>query len=83
VQALAVAIADQVEKDQTKPVPLIELKSDHYAHKQYGKVYTPIFDITKWVSMDTDTVAEPEDAELEVAAEPEAAEGARRRRRVA
>src|SRR5512137_985861 len=29
VQALAVAIADQVEKDQTKPVPLIELKSEH------------------------------------------------------
>jgi hypothetical protein len=83
VQALAVAIADQVEKDQTKPVPLIDLKVEAYTHKKYGKVLTPIFDITDWVSMDTDTVEETEDAELEVAAEPEAAEGARRRRRVA
>jgi hypothetical protein len=83
VQALAVAIADQVDKDQTKPVPLLSLTSEHYQHKTYGRIYTPIFQITDWVSMDTDTVAEPEDAELEVAAEPEAAEGARRRRRVA
>ena len=82
VQALAVAIADQVEKDQTKPVPLIELKSEHYQHKTYGRIYTPIFDITDWVSMDTASVEEAEDAELEVAAEPEAADGARRRRRV-
>jgi uncharacterized Ntn-hydrolase superfamily protein len=82
VQALAVAVADQVEKDQTKPVPLIELKVEHYMHKKYGKVLTPIFDIADWVSMDANTVEETEDAELEVAAEPEAAEGARRRRRV-
>jgi hypothetical protein len=83
VQALAVAIADQVEKDQTKPVPLLELKKEHYQHKSYGRIFTPIFDITDWVSMDANTVEETEDAELEVAAEPEAAEGARRRRRVA
>jgi hypothetical protein len=82
VQALAVAIADQVEKDQTKPVPLIELKSEHYQHKTYGRIYTPIFDITDWVSMDASSVEKTEDAELEVAAEPEAADGARRRRRV-
>ena len=72
-----------VEKDPTKPVPLIELKVEHYMHKKYGKVLTPIFNITDWVSMDANAVEEPEDAELEVAAEPEAAEGARRRRRVA
>jgi hypothetical protein len=83
VQGLAVAVADQVEKDPTKPVPLIELKVEHYMHKKYGKVLTPIFDIADWVSMDANAVEEPEDAELEVAAEPEAAEGARRRRRVA
>ena len=82
VQALAVAIADQVDKDQTKPVPLLSLSSEHYQHKTYGRIYTPIFDITDWVSMDASAVEETEDAELEVAAEPEAAEGARRRRRV-
>lgn len=82
VQALAVAIADQVDKDQTKPVPLLSLTSEHYQHKTYGRIYTPIFEITDWVSMDTASVEETEDADLEVAAEPEAAEGARRRRRV-
>ena len=81
VQALAVAIADQVDKDQNKPVPLLSLTSEHYQHKTYGRIYTPIFEIADWVSMDTDTVEETEDAELEVAAEPEAADGARRRRR--
>jgi hypothetical protein len=82
VQALAVAIADQVDKDQNKPVPLLSLSSEHYQHKTYGRIYTPIFDITDWVSMDTASVEETGDAELEVAAEPEAADGARRRRRV-
>jgi hypothetical protein len=33
--------------------------------------------------MDADSVAEPEEADLEVAAEPDAADGTRRRRRVA
>jgi hypothetical protein len=79
---LAVAIADQVEKDQTKPVPLLSLKSEHYQHKTYGRIFTPIFEITDWVSMDANSVEESEDAELEVAADAEAAEGARRRRRV-
>jgi hypothetical protein len=58
------------------------LKSEHYQHKKYGKVITPVFEITDWVSMDADSVEEAEDAELEVAAETEAADGARRRRRV-
>ena len=78
VQTLAVAIADQVEKDETKPVPLITLTSEHYQHKTYGRIYTPIFAIDKFVSMDTNTV--DGDAEPEVAAEPEAEAGRRRRR---
>jgi len=83
VQALAVAIADQVDKDQNKPVPLLELKTEHYQHKTYGRIFTPIFEITDWVSMDTNTVAEPEEAVPEPAADPDAADGTRRRRRVA
>ena len=33
VQALAVEIAAQVEKDQSKPVPVVKLGKDHYTHK--------------------------------------------------
>jgi len=52
VQTLAVAIANQVEADQSKPVPIVRLKKDHYAHKSYGKIYTPVFEIVEWVGMD-------------------------------
>ena len=79
VQTLALAIAAQVEKDQTKPVPIVRLKKDHYTHKSYGKIFTPVFEIVEWVSMEgkTKDVDAPEEATA-------AAEDApRRRRRVA
>ena len=80
VQALAVALAEQVEKDQTKPVATVKLKKDHYAHKSYGKIYTPVFSVVEWVSMDADEM--PADAEA-VAAEEAPAPAAGRRRRAA
>lgn len=76
VQTLALAIAAQVEKDQTKPVPVVRLKKDHYTHKSYGKIFTPIFEIVEWVSMDGTSEEAPAPA---AAAE----EAPRRRRRVA
>ena len=73
VQALAVAIATQVEKDQGKPVPVVKLGKDHYTHKSYGRIYTPVFEVVEWVSMNGE------------ADEPavEAAPAAGRRRRAA
>jgi len=65
VQTLAVALADQVDKDQTKPVAVVRLKKDHYAHKSYGKIYTPVFEIVEWISMDADAT----DVKVEVEAE--------------
>ena len=52
VQTIAAALAEQVEKDQTKPVPVVMLKRDHYQHKSYGKIYTPIFEVVEWISME-------------------------------
>ena len=52
VQKLALDIATQVEKDQTKPVPVVRLKKDHYTHKSYGRIFTPVFEITQWVSIE-------------------------------
>ena len=79
VQALAVAIAGQVEKDQSKPVPVVELDKDHYQHKSYGKIYTPVFKVVDWVSMSGEAEA-PAEAD-EPAAAPAAEEPTRRRRR--
>jgi hypothetical protein len=73
VQTLAVALADQVEKDQSKPVAIVRLKKDHYQHKSYGKIYTPVFEIVEWMSMDGEA---PEVAEA-------AEEAPARRRRAA
>lgn len=52
VQTLAAEIAAQVERDPTTPVPVIKLKKDHYQHKTYGKIYTPLFAVQSWMSMD-------------------------------
>jgi hypothetical protein len=68
VQTLAVAIATQVEKDQSKPVPIVRLGKEHYTHKSYGRIYTPVFDIQEWVGMDGE--AEPQEEAPEAAAEP-------------
>lgn len=73
VQALAVAIANQVETDQATPVPVIYLKKEHYQHKSYGKIYTPVFEIKEWVGMDAE-------ASGETAEEEAPAESTRRRR---
>jgi hypothetical protein len=74
VQALGVAIATQVEKDQSKPVAIVRLKKDHYVHKSYGRIYTPVFEIVEWASMDGAADAAPE-----AAAEEPAPAGRRRR----
>lgn len=80
VQALAIAIAEQVDKDQDKPVPLVRLKKEHYQHKSYGRIYTPVFEIVEWVGMDaSEAPASVEDDDTDEA--PAAAEEPRRRRR--
>ena len=79
---VALAVAEKTDKDPINCVPLVRLTSEQYTHKQYGRVHNPIATIIGWTSLDADAAAETEDAELEVAAETEAADGARRRRRV-
>jgi len=90
VQALAVAIAGQVDTDQAKPVPVVELDTEHYQHKSYGRIYTPIFKVLEWVSIDggeaapvVAKVAAPVAAPAPAPAPEPAAAPAGRRRRVA
>ena len=80
VQALALAIAAQVDKDQSKPVPVVVLKKEHYLHKSYGRIYTPVFDIKSWIGMEG-PAAEPAAEASSAAAEAPAEEAPRRRRR--
>jgi hypothetical protein len=80
VQELAVAIAGQVEKDPAKPVPIVSLGKDHYQHKSYGRIYTPVFKVVEWVSMDGETDKDVQEPDAPAA---DNAEGPRRRRRAA
>ena len=73
VQTLALELAAQVEKNQDKPVPVVRLKKDHYNHKSYGKIFTPVFEVVEWVGMDGSA------DEAEPAAEEAPAAGRRRR----
>ena len=82
VQELALAIAQQVDKDQTKPVPIVRLKKEHYQHKTYGRIYTPVFEVVEWASMDGKTAdADVEDVVEDASDAP--SEGRRRRTRSA
>jgi hypothetical protein len=66
LSALGLAIAAQVDKDPSKPVPLVLLRKEHYQHKSYGRIFTPVFEIVDWVAMDK----EPEVSEDDGAAAP-------------
>ena len=79
VQKLALDIAAQVEKDQANPVPVVRLKKDHYTHKSYGRIFTPVFEIVKWIGLDGEAAAKADD----VPASDAPADGAVRRRRSA
>lgn len=77
VKELINQLINQVQTDVKNLVPVVELETDSYMHKQYGKTYTPILDIQHWVSMESGDAAEsdPEDApEAETAAESDAPE---------
>lgn len=86
VTKLAIDLAEQVEKDQSKPVAVVTLAKDHYTHKSYGRIYTPVFDIVKWIGLDGPEAASAAEPEPEADAAPAAdapVEGGRRRRRAA
>lgn len=77
IQKIANAIADQLEADPSKPVAVVTLGKETYQHKQYGKIFTPVMTVVRWVGMDG--AAEEPEAVVEAAVEEKAP--ARRRRR--
>lgn len=77
---IALSIAGQVDKDPSKPIPVIRLEKALYQHKTYGRIYVPVFKIVDWLSStpaeDTMTISSPEEALIETT------QGTARRRRV-
>jgi len=75
VQELALAVAEQADKDSSRIVAVVTLGKDHYQHKSYGRIYTPVFDVVEWVGMNG-----PEAQADEPQAEPTEPAPTRRRR---
>ena len=82
-QELAVAIAEQVDKDQTKPVAVVSLGKEHYQHKSYGRIYTPVFKVVRWASMNGEAASTGEDVRADPEVEAPDEDAPRRRRRSA
>ena len=40
------------DKDDMAGLPIVELKSDSYKHKQYGKIFFPVLHIVGWTDVD-------------------------------
>lgn len=54
-KSLVDAISGQIAKNSDAIVPIIEMKSDSYKHKKYGKIFNPIFEIKEWRTLDDNT----------------------------
>lgn len=52
VQSMGVKIAERVDTDPETPVPVVRLKKEHYVHKSYGRIYTPVFEVESWIGME-------------------------------
>lgn len=80
VQALGTAIAEQIDKDQSKPVAVVTLEADSYKHSSYGKVHVPIFEIVEFVGLDGPATADaPNPPAAQAKADAPAAPTRRRR----
>lgn len=66
----------RIENGDTNCVPMCELNVESYKHNKYGKIYTPVFDIVDWTSLDG-LSEEPEEIE-ETPPEPPRRERRRR-----
>jgi hypothetical protein len=78
---LVTEVVKQLTADPDACVPVISLQNDSYEHRDYGKIYNPIFKVLDWVDMEGIT---PEgEPEPEKEPEPEPKKPARKSRAAA
>lgn len=73
VRNIARAIAGAIVDNPAYCVPVVKLETTNYKHKQYGKIYKPVFSIVNWASLSGDMLnpSNPEAGEqpIEIAGE--------------
>ena len=62
IRALLDEVVTQIGVDQVDIVPVVELETDSYKHKKYGKIYNPVLSIQTWISMSGLPTAEEAEA---------------------
>lgn len=75
LKTLISAIMAQLDSNPDRPIPVVALANGSYSHKKYGKVYTPDFDVRKWVEL---TEESPDVSDETEAEEPKAKASGRR-----
>ncbi len=68
MKGLIDAVITQVQADPDNCVPVLDLQVDSYPHKQWGKVFIPILEITGWMTMSGESAAAGGDDDSEVGA---------------
>ena len=53
-------VLTRAKAGETDIVPIVDLSSSSYKHKKYGKIFTPVVKVVRWMGMDGATAAEPE-----------------------
>jgi len=53
------ALMKQSSIEPDKIVPVVELVSDEYEHREYGTTYNPVFEIKSWATMSQEAAEEP------------------------
>jgi len=51
IAGLASEVSEKLLAGDPKCVAVVTLSSDSYKHKQYGKIYTPVITVFKWIAM--------------------------------
>lgn len=85
VKAFSNELITQLRDDRAHPVAIVHLEVDSYTHKKYGKIFTPVFDVVRWVGFDGTDTGQPtngtDDSTPDATADEKPAAGRRRRRR--
>tara|TARA_R110000787_G_scaffold69802_1_gene155241 strand:+ start:3050 stop:3685 length:636 start_codon:yes stop_codon:yes gene_type:complete len=77
VRDIVAKVVNQINGGDDDIVPVVELKSESYKHKQYGKINTPVLSVVHWQGMGVTADEAPEDEA------PPAEKAPAKRRRIA
>jgi hypothetical protein len=73
VDALLASIYRQLGDNPHYPCPVVTLEKDSYQHNKWGKIFTPIFELTGWCDLDGNPSPDPREAITDAAATEPAA----------